>query len=107
MPPLPLEGIRVLDLTVVWSGPFTVYTLGDLGAEVFKVESIQRWDILVRDRYVEMSKIRAHSPDVHPDAGPWDVGRNWGTMRRNHRSVTMDLTRPEGREVFLQARREV
>lgn len=102
MPPLPLEGIRVLDLTVVWSGPFTVYTLGDLGAEVIKVESVQRWDILVRDRYIDMAKIRAHSPDVHPDAGPWDVGRNWNAMRRNHRSVTMDLTRPEGREVFLR-----
>lgn len=102
MPPLPLEGIKVVDLTVVWSGPFTVYTLGDLGAEVFKVESIQRWDILVRDRYIDVEKIRAHSPDVHPDAGMWDVGRNWGAMRRNHRSVTMDLTRPEGREVFLR-----
>jgi crotonobetainyl-CoA:carnitine CoA-transferase CaiB-like acyl-CoA transferase len=102
MPPLPLEGIRVLDLTVVWSGPFTVYTLGDLGAEVIKVESIQRWDILVRDRYIDVEKIRAHSPDVHPDAGLWDVGRNWGAMRRNHRSVTMDLTRPEGREAFLK-----
>jgi crotonobetainyl-CoA:carnitine CoA-transferase CaiB-like acyl-CoA transferase len=102
MPPLPLEGIRVLDLTVVWSGPFTVYTLGDLGAEVFKVESLQRWDILTRDRYISLEKIRAHSPNVHPDAGLWDVGRNWNAMRRNERSVTMDLTRPEGREVFYK-----
>jgi crotonobetainyl-CoA:carnitine CoA-transferase CaiB-like acyl-CoA transferase len=102
MPPLPLEGIKVVDLTVVWSGPFAVYTLGDLGAEIFKVESVQRWDILVRDRYIDPAKIRAHSPDVHPDAGMWDVGRNWGAMRRNHHSVTMDLTRPEGREVFLR-----
>ena len=41
---LPLEGVRIVDLTWAGAGPFSVLLLGFLGAEVIKVESAQRMD---------------------------------------------------------------
>lgn len=78
--PLPLTGIRVLDLSRVLAGPWCAMCLGDLGAEVIKVE--------------------------HPTRG--DDTRDWGlptgatntsyfdAANRNKRSIALDLATPEG-----------
>ena len=42
---LPLSGIRVLDLTMGWASPYAGRLLGDMGAEVIKVESAKDWDV--------------------------------------------------------------
>jgi crotonobetainyl-CoA:carnitine CoA-transferase CaiB-like acyl-CoA transferase len=41
---LPFEGIRICDVSMFWAGPYTTSYLGALGAEVIKIESIQRPD---------------------------------------------------------------
>ena len=44
----PLEGVRVLDLCVVWAGPFATMLMGDLGAEIIKLENPYIWQPMTR-----------------------------------------------------------
>ncbi|HEX5368592.1 MAG TPA: CoA transferase [Dehalococcoidia bacterium] len=99
---LPLEGIRVIDLTVVWAGPFGGALLGDLGAEVIKVDSTQRWDVITRGQNATAEAIRKNGGDVAEDAQPWNLSANFNSVGRNKKSVTIDLTRKEGQEVFYR-----
>ena len=85
-PTLPLQGVRVLDLSRVFAGPLCGQVLADFGAEVIKVE--------------------------HPGRG--DDTRDWGqrigqtettyfsAMNRNKRSLTLDLQSPEGLHIVQQ-----
>jgi crotonobetainyl-CoA:carnitine CoA-transferase CaiB-like acyl-CoA transferase len=82
-----LEGVRVLDLTRVLAGPLGTMILGDLGADVIKVERPGVGDDL-----------RAWGP-------PWtDDGEAayFIAVNRNKRSLTLDLKDPRGRDVFLR-----
>src|ERR1051326_7713173 len=81
-----LEGVRVLDLSRVLAGPYCTMMLGDLGAEVMKVEQ--------------------------PGIG--DETRRWGppsiagesayylSINRNKLGITLDLKQPEGRDIALE-----
>lgn len=79
-----LSGIRVLELGQVIAGPFCGQLLGDLGADVVKVEPPGVGDVL------------RQWGRVHGDDGDslW-----WRVTGRNKRSVTVDLRRPEGQEL--------
>ena len=88
-------------MTVVWAGPFGAALLSDMGAEVIRVESAQRWDTIIR-MAGDAKAMRDHGSDVPLDAPPWEISSNWNTVGRNRKSVTMDLSRPEGREVFYR-----
>lgn len=72
---MPLEGLRVLDFTHVWAGPYCTRILGDLGAEVIKVESISRGD---GGRGRGVARFHAYS--------------------RNKLGLTLDLRTDEGRK---------
>ena len=81
----PLAGIRVLDTTRALAGPLTTMVLGDLGADVIKVEVPGVGD-----------ETRYWGPPFAGDAGPTLIGYN-----RNKRSVALDLRTPQGRDACL------
>ncbi|MBI2761223.1 MAG: CoA transferase [Chloroflexi bacterium] len=105
---LPLSGVRVVDLTVVWAGPFGTMLLADLGADVIKVENIHVWQPMTRGIMARPPKIMMGSgpawgtgyPDDEPGDRPWNRSPTFVNVYRNKRSVTMDLRVPEGRRPF-------
>ena len=107
---LPLEGLRVLDLTVVWAGPYATFFLGDLGADVIRVDN--PWvfpsatrGVMARPPKAMLSEgdgIFAAYPDGEPGERPWNRLGLFNSHARNKRSVTLDLRRDSGREAFLR-----
>jgi crotonobetainyl-CoA:carnitine CoA-transferase CaiB-like acyl-CoA transferase len=105
---LPLEGIRVLDMTVVWAGPYGTMLLGDLGAEIIRVESLQFFPGSTRGHFVRPKKedvatmgyFQSAYPDKDPGERPWNRWAGFNLISRNKLSVTADLARPEGIEIF-------
>ncbi len=83
---LPLSGIRVLDLSRILAGPYCTMILGDLGAEVIKVER----------------------PDTGDDTRTWGPPFSGGESayylccNRNKKSITVDLTNPRGVELIRE-----
>jgi crotonobetainyl-CoA:carnitine CoA-transferase CaiB-like acyl-CoA transferase len=80
----PLDGIKVLDVSTVYAAPITAMLLGDMGADVLKVE--------------------------HPNGDParthgWNReghGLWWKVIARNKRAVTLNLGKPEGQELLRE-----
>jgi crotonobetainyl-CoA:carnitine CoA-transferase CaiB-like acyl-CoA transferase len=105
----PLRGRRVLDMTAALAGAFTTMLLADLGAEVIKVESLQHYPTPSRGprhppRGTQPGALAfSHDyPDSDPGEDPWNRLSWFNSQSRNKRNVTMDITRPDGRELFLQ-----
>ena len=87
---LPLNGIRVLDLTMMWAGPFATMRLGEMGADVIKVESPSAWDNI---------RTLIDQPGV---TEPWNSAFYFNAYNREKRSLTLDLAQPEGRAAMLK-----
>ena len=87
MPPLPLKDVRVLDLSKVLAGPLCAQYLGDMGAEVIKVETPGAGD-----------ETRGWPPFRETDQAR--VGAVFLSANRNKRSLTVDMTSEAGREVI-------
>jgi len=81
-----LEGVRVLDLSRMLAGPYGAMLLADQGAEVIKIEAPRGGD-----------PMRVMGPPFLPDG----ASAYFLAVNRNKKSVALDLTKPAGREVFL------
>lgn len=86
---LPLDGVRVVDMTAFWAGPYGTLVLATLGADVIHVESVQRPDGM------RFGSARAPSDDRW-----WEFGPTFHHANVGKRSVTLDLTRPEGMDLL-------
>lgn len=86
---LPLDGVRVVDCTAWWAGPAATQALALLGADVVKVESVIRPDLM---RY---TSARRASDDAW-----WEWGPMFHAANAGKRGITLDLGRPEGVSVF-------
>lgn len=80
-----LHGVRVLDLTRILAGPYGTMLLGDLGADVVKVEP-------------------PHGDDTRRWGPPWAGSESayFLSVNRNKRSIALDLRTPEGRDILLR-----
>ena len=107
---LPLDGIRVLDMTVVWAGPYATCLLGDLGADIVRVDNPFIFPSATRgvlprpptDMVADLGGIFGGYPDADPGDRPWNRKALFNAHARNKRSVTLDLRKPLGRETFLR-----
>lgn len=105
----PLKGMLVLDMTAALAGAFSTMLLADLGAEVIKIESLQHYPAPSRgprnpprgDAPGALSAGMDY-PDGDPGEDPWNRLSWFNSHSRNKRNATMDITRPEGREIFLR-----
>ena len=110
--PLPLEGIRVAEITVVWAGPHVTQLLGEWGADVIRIEPANRVQPFTRgmERVPTPEQVRellargapVGYPDNDPGADPWNRSAAFNSHARNKRSMTCDIMTPEGRAAVLR-----
>ena len=94
-PSTPFAGLKILDLTTFWAGAYLTCYFGAFGAEIIKVESVQR-------------------PDGHRYSGAWSYEGDrwyersgmWQGTNLNKRDITLDLTSELGRELARRLARE-
>ena len=82
---LPLEGVRVLDLTNIMAGPYCTMVLGDMGAEVIKIENVPEGD-----------GTRDFEPKVNGESYCFAV------LNRNKKSIGLNMKDPRGKDIFMK-----
>jgi crotonobetainyl-CoA:carnitine CoA-transferase CaiB-like acyl-CoA transferase len=82
---LPLEGVRVLDLTNVMAGPYCTMVLGDMGADVVKIETFPGGDAS-----------RRFDPQVNGESYCFAV------LNRNKKSLALDMKHPSGKDIAMK-----
>ena len=97
-------------MTVVWAGPYTTMLLGDLGADVIRVDNPWIFPSATRgvlprptkEMVAEMGGIFGGYPDADPGPRPWNRVSLFTAHARNKRSITLDLRKELGREALLR-----
>ena len=90
--PKPLENIRIVDLSMGWAGPLATRNLADMGAQVIKVESCERFDW-----WRSWEATEQWIADDGAEKSP-----QYLYVNRNKQDITLDLEHPVGRELLLK-----
>ena len=90
-----LEGLRIIDLSQVYAGPYASKLLADMGAEVIRVESAVR-----SGRGGQKPQSGAVYPDGEPGERPYNRSAYYNELNRNKLAISLDLSKDQGREVF-------
>lgn len=95
---LPLDGVRVLDLSIAWAGPMAGRILGELGAEIIKIEGAAKMD---RWRGgTSPQRGRERYADGEPGEHPWNRNAFYNTQNVNKSSLSLNLKTERGIEIF-------
>ncbi len=86
----PLQGVRIVEMGQLIAIPFAMKLLGDMGAQVIRLESTRRLESYRSDS--------VYQNEVHGEF--WNRGANFYEQNRNKLGITLDLGRPEGLEVL-------
>jgi crotonobetainyl-CoA:carnitine CoA-transferase CaiB-like acyl-CoA transferase len=105
----PLRGIRIIDMTVALAGAFSTMLLGDMGAEIVKIESRRHYPTPTKGlrhppRGVDAASMSAGRdyPDADPGDDPWNRLSWFNAQARGKLDATMEVDTPLGREMFLR-----
>ena len=93
----PLEKVRILDLTHVWAGPLATRILGDLGAQILKIEAP-----MSRGPRVYPGLPLGSFIGGDPSDEPWNANAVFVKLMRNKKSLALDLKTETGRNTFLE-----
>lgn len=99
----PLGSVRVISHGTVYTGSAATTMLADMGAEVIRVESIQRFPAWTRGAVARPPRGTAPAwgyADNDVGERPWERFYSFHGMNRNQYGVTLDLNRPEGVEIY-------
>jgi crotonobetainyl-CoA:carnitine CoA-transferase CaiB-like acyl-CoA transferase len=109
---LPLSGLRVAEITVVWAGPHVTQLLAEWGADVIRVEPTDISQPYTRGMEEVPSKAQAAAlaeqgvptrlVDGDPRQDPWNRSAAFNSHARNKRSMACNIMSPEGRESLLR-----
>ena len=101
---LPLAGLRVIDWSVYWAGPYLSMMLHDLGAEVIKIESPSSWDPM--RTVIDVNRgVRGTQKPMTPQERA-NVNQHFNEWNRGKLGLAEELREPEGRDILLRLVRE-
>jgi crotonobetainyl-CoA:carnitine CoA-transferase CaiB-like acyl-CoA transferase len=97
---LPLNGLRVIDWSVYWAGPYLGMMLHDLGAEVIKIESPSNWDPM--RTVIDVNKYAGANAKPLTAQERSNTNQHFNEWNRGKHSFAVELRDPRGRELLLQ-----
>ena len=104
---LPLEGIRVVDMGVIWAGPTTAWLFGLLGAEVIHLDNphhrpdnSRQFTMWAPESQLDLPEAGSNFPNRRAGERPWNRAAFVNRALWNRLSVCIDIDKPEGKDVF-------